>query len=93
MDQIMFGLQIYVNPTMPETYIMVNGQRMDFHRSGEIPSADLEEKHTNVHEKEQALLQKIIFFIENLISLSLRFHVKSLPLHPVQQKPRTLMTT
>lgn len=39
-----FSLQIYMNPTMPEGYIMVNGERMDFHKSenSEIHSADLE---------------------------------------------------
>lgn len=44
MDQDMFfSLQIYVNPTVPKAYIMVNGERMDFHKSDEIHSANLEE--------------------------------------------------
>lgn len=38
-----FSLQIYMNPTVPEGYIMVNGERMDFPKRTEIHSADLEE--------------------------------------------------
>lgn len=44
LDQDMFfSLQIYMNPTVPEAYIMVNEDKMDFHESSEIHFADLEE--------------------------------------------------
>lgn len=44
MDQDMFfSSQIYVNPTVPKAYITVSGEIMDFQKSGEIHSADLEE--------------------------------------------------
>lgn len=50
-----------------------------FITDNEIHPADFEEKHSNVNEIQQALLQKEILFIWNFIALILGFHVKNLP--------------